>query len=56
MIKTGLRKINIAYSRISFADICSKLRLESVDDVEFIVAKVMESEQAFDPLRQLETA
>lgn len=41
MIKTGLRKINVAYSRISFADICAKLRLESEEDAEFIVAKAI---------------
>jgi len=41
VIKTGLRKINTSYSRISFADICSKLRLESAEDAEFIVAKAI---------------
>jgi len=41
VIKTGLRKINLSYSRISFEDICSKLHLDSVDDVEFIVAKAI---------------
>eukprot|EP01114_Cavostelium_apophysatum_P001766 TRINITY_DN1153_c0_g1_i2.p1 TRINITY_DN1153_c0_g1~~TRINITY_DN1153_c0_g1_i2.p1 ORF type:complete len:427 (-),score=88.81 TRINITY_DN1153_c0_g1_i2:342-1622(-) len=40
VIKAGLRKINLSYSRISFADVCSKLHLESKEDVEFIVAKV----------------
>lgn len=28
-----------AYSQISLADVCAKLRLESVEDTEFIVAK-----------------
>jgi 26S proteasome regulatory subunit N3 len=41
VIKTGLRKINLSYSRISFADICSKLRLDSPADAEFIVAKAI---------------
>ena len=41
VIKTGLRKINLSYSRISFHDICEKLHLESEDDVEFIVAKAV---------------
>ena len=35
VIKTGLRKISISYSRISFADIAEKLKLESVDETEF---------------------
>jgi len=41
VIKTGLRKINVAYSRISLKDICEKLHLESVKDTEFIVAKAI---------------
>jgi len=41
VIKTGLRKINVSYSRISLNDIKNKLRLESVEDVEFIVAKAI---------------
>jgi len=40
VIKTGLRRINTSYSRISLEDICKKLNLESVEDAEFIVAKV----------------
>lgn len=40
VIKAGLRKINSAYSKISFKDICVKLNLESEQDAEFIVAKV----------------
>jgi len=39
VIKTGLRKINIAYSKISFVDICDKLKLESPEDAEYIVSK-----------------
>jgi len=41
VIKTGLRKVNTSYSRISFVDICSKLHLENVEDAEFIVAKAI---------------
>ena len=41
MIKTGLRKINTSYSRISFEDISAKLSLESTEDTEFIVAKAI---------------
>lgn len=39
VIKTGLRKINLSYSRISLSDVCSKLNLDSVDDAEYIVSK-----------------
>lgn len=42
VIKTGLRKINVAYSRISIADICKKLHFDvGVEDAEFIVAKAI---------------
>ncbi len=41
VIKTGLRKINAAYSRIGFDAIGSKLRLESAKDSEYIVAKAI---------------
>lgn len=41
VIKTGLRKINTSYSRISLKDICTKLSLESPEDAEFIVAKAI---------------
>ena len=40
VIKIGLRKINISYSRISLKDITEKLNLESEKDCEYIVAKV----------------
>lgn len=40
VIKTGLRKINLSYSRISLRDVALKLNLDSNTDVEFIVAKV----------------
>jgi len=41
VIKTGLRKINLSYSRISLEDIRVKLQLDSVEDVEFIAAKAI---------------
>jgi 26S proteasome regulatory subunit N3 len=41
VIKTGLKKISLAYSCISFQDICKKLNLESAQDAEFIVAKAV---------------
>jgi 26S proteasome regulatory subunit N3 len=41
VIKTGLRKINLSYSCISIADICSKLQLENKEDAEYIVAKAI---------------
>jgi len=41
VIKTGLRKINTSYSRISLAEICSKLHLDTIEDAEFIVAKAI---------------
>jgi len=41
VIKTGLKKINVAYSRIALEDVCKKLHLESVENTEFIVAKAI---------------
>lgn len=41
VIKTGLRRINLSYSKISFKDIAEKLHLEDAKDVEFIVAKAI---------------
>jgi len=41
VIKFGLKKINIAYSRISLKDIMDKLGLESVEETEQIVAKAI---------------
>jgi 26S proteasome regulatory subunit N3 len=41
VIKFGLKKINIAYSKISLRDIMSKLALESVEETEQIVAKAI---------------
>jgi 26S proteasome regulatory subunit N3 len=41
VIKTGLRKINLSYSRISIQDVCTKLNLPSVEDTEHVVAKAI---------------
>ena len=41
VIKFGLKKINISYSKISLSDIASKLSLESVEETEQIVAKAI---------------
>ena len=40
VIKTGVRMISLSYSRISLADMATKLHLDSVEDAEYIVAKV----------------
>jgi len=41
VIKTGLRSINLSYSRISLQDICKKLGLESAQDAAGVVAKAI---------------
>lgn len=42
VIRTGLKKISISYSRIGFDDICAKLKLEATrEDIECIVAKAI---------------
>ena len=41
VIKTGVRMINMSYSRISLADIAVKLLLDSQEDAEYIVAKAI---------------
>jgi len=41
VIKTGLRSINLSYSRISLKDICQKLGLESEQDAAGVVAKAI---------------
>ena len=41
VIKTGIRKLSLAYSRISLRDICLKLNLDSEEDAEYIVAKAI---------------
>lgn len=40
VIKTGVRMINVSYSRISLKDIAQKLLLDTYEDAEYIVAKV----------------
>lgn len=47
VIKTGVRMINLSYSRISLVDIASKLQLDSPEDAEYIVAKVNPMTQLF---------
>lgn len=41
VLKTALRTITLAYSRISLRDICLKLHLDSEEDTEYIVAKAI---------------
>lgn len=41
VIKFGLKKINISYSKISIKDIMTKLSLESIEETEQIVAKAI---------------
>ncbi|GAA6063121.1 hypothetical protein JCM10212_002324 [Sporobolomyces blumeae] len=41
VIKTALRTISLAYSRISLADVAAKLALESEEDAEYMVAKAI---------------
>lgn len=41
VIKTGLRKINLSYSKISLADVCRKLCLDNVVNTEYVVAKAI---------------
>jgi 26S proteasome regulatory subunit N3 len=41
VIKAGLRKISLSYSRISIADIASKLGLDSEADAEYVIAKAI---------------
>lgn len=41
VIKTGIRMISLGYSRISLLDITKKLKLESEEDSEYIVAKAI---------------
>ena len=41
MVKTAVRTISLAYSKIIFADIAAKLLLDSSEDAEFIVAKAI---------------
>lgn len=41
VIKTGIRMISLAYSRISLRDICLRLGLDSEESAEYIVAKAI---------------
>lgn len=41
VLKFGLRKLNISYSKISMKDIQSKLSLDSIQETELIVAKAI---------------
>jgi len=41
VLKTGLKKISVSYSRISFADIATKLLLPSTTATEFVCAKAI---------------
>lgn len=41
VIKTGIRRISLAYARISLADITRKLHLESEEDAEYVIAKAI---------------
>ncbi|KIY47430.1 hypothetical protein FISHEDRAFT_66128 [Fistulina hepatica ATCC 64428] len=41
VIKTGIRRLSLAYSRISLRDICIKLHLDSEEDAEYIVGKAI---------------
>lgn len=41
VIRTGLKRISVAYSRIALADVSAKLGLAAGDDVELIVAKAV---------------
>ena len=41
VIRAGLRRISLAYSRISLADVASKLGLPNVEDTESIVTKAI---------------
>ncbi|KAN0039083.1 hypothetical protein ACTA71_001277 [Dictyostelium dimigraforme] len=42
VIKAGLKKLNTAYSRISFNDICTKLKFDgTTQDIMFIIAKTI---------------
>jgi 26S proteasome regulatory subunit N3 len=41
VIKTGIKKLSLSYSRISLRDICIKLSLDSEEDAEYIVGKAI---------------
>ena len=41
VIKTALRTISLAYSRIKLKDVSLKLKLDSEEDAEYVVAKAI---------------
>lgn len=41
VIKTGIRLMSLSYSRISLRDICIRLKLDSEESAEYIVAKAI---------------
>ncbi|KAH9478555.1 putative 26S proteasome non-ATPase regulatory subunit 3 [Psilocybe cubensis] len=41
VIKTGLRRLSLSYSRISLKDICVKLNLDSEENAEYVVTKAI---------------
>ena len=41
VLKAGLRKLSLSYSRISLADVAERLQLDSAADAEAIVAKAI---------------
>ena len=41
VLKTALRTTTLAYSRISIRDICVKLKMDSEEETEYIVAKAI---------------
>lgn len=41
VIRTGIRRLSLSYSRISLGDICRRLGLESEHSTEYIVAKAI---------------
>eukprot|EP00052_Salpingoeca_macrocollata_P011129 m.85678 g.85678 ORF g.85678 m.85678 type:complete len:676 (+) comp17896_c0_seq1:571-2598(+) len=41
VIKTAVRMLSLSYSRISLKDVAAKLQLDSADDAQYIVAKVI---------------
>jgi hypothetical protein len=41
VIKTGIRRLSLSYSRISLTDICVKLHLDSEEDAEYIIGEAI---------------
>lgn len=41
VIKAGVRRLSLSYSRISLRDICIRLHLDSEEDAEYIVGKAI---------------